>query len=142
LGSGHEHVLEVSLELVKSSQFTGDELESISSLIANIWFPLEKIPGGTPREINVRAAEFLTVSAKKTGTIYYPVKQPLNFENVQDLISSADWKSRYLGVLLAKDNFAEKSAKLLNTLSTDPYKDEDGFYLVREISGFKFEDTP
>jgi hypothetical protein len=131
-----EHALEVALELVNSGDLAGDDLVNVSRLVAENWLTLENIPGGTPREINVRAAEFLTTASPKTGTVPYPEDHPLSMETVRELLSSEDWKSRYLGALLAREHFADDSAALLEPLSQDPFEDEDGIFLVREAAGF------
>lgn len=135
-----EHALETALTLLNSDQLTGSDLASASRLVADIWLPLEDIPGGTAREINVRSAEFLAASAPKTGIIAYPSDRAYSFDAVRTLVSSDDWKSRYLGALLAREQFAEKSNELLASLSNDPFEDEDGHFLVREAAGFKEDD--
>ena len=131
-----EHALETALELVNSGDLAGDELAKVSRLTAENWLTLEEIPGGTPREINVRAAEFLTASCPKTGIIPYPEDHSFSLETVRDLLASDDWKARYLGALITREHFAEESATLLESLAEDPFEDEDGIFLVREAAGF------
>jgi|GEM_PF-6504108 len=131
-----EHALETALELVNSGDLTGNDLVKISRLVAENWLPLEEIPGGTPREINVRAAEFLTAASSITGTVPYPEDHPISLKTVRELISSEDWKARYLGALISRESFADKSASLLESLAEDPFEDEDGIFLVREAAGF------
>ena len=131
-----EHALETALELANSGDLAGKDLAQVSRLAAENWLSLEEIPGGTPREINVRAAEFLTAVSPKTGTVPYPEDHPVSLETVRELLSSEDWKARYLGALLAREHFAGESAALLEPLSDDPFEDEDGIFLVREAAGF------
>jgi hypothetical protein len=131
-----EHSLEIALDLLQADELVGDDLEIVAKLAAKNFLTLEEISGGTPREINVRAAELLTASAAKTGTIHYPEDQPFSLDTVRNLTQSQDWKARYLGALIAREHFAEDSAEIVKQLSDDPFEDEDGIYLVREAAGF------
>lgn len=136
-----EHALETALELANSGDLSGKDLANAARFVSENWLTLEEIPGGTPREINVRAAEFLSAVSPKTGTIPYPEDNPFTIESVRELISSEDWKARYLGALIAKEHFPHESAELLESLSEDPFEDEDGIFLVREAAGFSDDDV-
>ena len=88
-----EHALETALELANAGDLSGKDLAKAARFASENWLTLEEIPGGTPREINVRAAEFLSAVSPKTGTIPYPEDNPFSVETVRELISSEDWKA-------------------------------------------------
>jgi hypothetical protein len=132
-----EHVIETAHAILENGHFEKKQIEATSILLANLWFQLNEFPGGIHEEINIRSGEFLALAASLTKKIYYPEERPFNFDSVSILVASDNWRSRYLGALIAHDFFPAESHELLQNLSQDPYQDDQGYYLVRNAAGFR-----
>jgi len=98
--------------------------------IRNYWMELTEVPGGTHFEIVVRCAEFL---AKYLGNA-----EPC-LSDIRQLAISEDWKDRLIAAWYLRDEEGVEETRIKELLRSDPFEDDNGFFLVREGAGFQEE---
>jgi hypothetical protein len=123
VGESADYVVEKMLEVAGAS--VGDFLE-LKSRVEEYWLYLDHVPGGSPYEVAVRAAEFLAAYHKKQG---------LSDEVLQQMVNYEDWRQRLVGAWTIRDTEGDNAVARRAQLAQDPFQDDNGIYLVREGAG-------
>lgn len=126
-GESLDYVIEAMLEAVASQPTL---LQALEPRIAGYWLRVEAIPGGTPFEVVVRAAECLAAFHTAVDT------DPATLEA---MAADGDWRLRLVAAWTARDRDAPWAAQVRAALEQDPFIDDDGVHLIREGAGF-YED--
>jgi DNA gyrase/topoisomerase IV subunit B len=123
IGEATDYVLEAMLEqaVVNLGDFMG-----VADRVATYWLQIEAVPGGTHYEVVVRSAEFLAAYHQARG---------VSHEELSRWAASEDWRQRLVCAWTVRDDDREAAAQIRDKLATDPFQDDNYFYLVREGAG-------